>query len=228
MCVRLTVLVLSSASMNRTKNFWRARCHSLIWGWSWLRSAVLWSCIYDALKPWTCWVAPHSTASLASILLLSCTKVTDYLLKPIRQDCFLKAVQKAAWQHQIQQKESAGSVRSVEPQTVLFVKTGRSYVPVQLTDIQYIEGLKDYVLIHTPTDRLVTALTLKHLDGTLPPTQFRRVNKSCIINLYHIERVENDLLVVGGRELTLGDSYRAAFFQDVIAGKKLGDSHATI
>jgi DNA-binding LytR/AlgR family response regulator len=149
--------------------------------------------------------------------------VTDYLLKPIRLDRFLKAVQKATWQYQLQQKEPVGRVPLDEPPTMLFVKTGRSYVPVQLADVQYIEGLKDYVSIHTATDRLITALTLKHLEGTLPPAQFRRVNKSCIINLTHLQRVENDLLVVGGRELTLSDSYRAAFFQDVIKGRQLGD-----
>lgn len=143
--------------------------------------------------------------------------VTDYLLKPIRLDRFLKAVQKAIHQYQLQQNVSAGE------SVTLFVKTGRSYIPVQLADIQYIEGLKDYVLIHTTTERLVTALTLKHLESTLPATHFRRINKSCIINLTHLQRVENDLLVVGGRELTLGDSYRAAFFQDVIQGRKLGD-----
>ncbi len=141
--------------------------------------------------------------------------VTDYLLKPIRLERFLKAVQKAALQHQHQQEPTSG------PDT-LFVKTGRSYVPVDLADIRYIEGLKDYVVVHTTTGRLVTALTLKNLEGTLPPAQFRRVNKSCIISLKHIQRVETDLLVVGGREITLGDSYRTAFFQEVVQGRKLG------
>jgi two-component system, LytTR family, response regulator len=142
---------------------------------------------------------------------------TDYLLKPIRLDRFLKAVQKAAQQYQRQQKEPV-----IEP-TMLFVKTGRSYVPIQLSAIQYIEGMKDYVMIYTTTERLITALTLKHLESTLPPTHFRRVNKSFIINLTHLQRVENDLLLVGGREVTLGDSYRATFFQDVIQGRALGD-----
>ncbi|MBC8151396.1 MAG: response regulator transcription factor [Bacteroidetes bacterium] len=142
--------------------------------------------------------------------------VTDYLLKPIRLDRFLKAVQKAVQQLQLQQKDSA-----MAPIT-LFVKTGRSYVPVKITDIQYIEGLKDYVLIHTSTDRLLTALTLKQLEASLPPTHFRRVNKSCIINVAHIQRVETDLLVVAKREITIGDRYRTAFFQKVIQAKTLG------
>jgi two-component system, LytTR family, response regulator len=142
--------------------------------------------------------------------------VTDYLLKPIRPDRFLKAIQKAIRQHQLQQKEPASQ------QTTLFVKIGRSYVPVKLTDIQYIEGRKDYVLVHTQTDRLITALTLKQLEVSLPTPTFRRVNKSCIINIAHIERVETDLLVVAKREITIGDSYRAAFFQDVVLAKTLG------
>ncbi len=124
----------------------------------------------------------------------------DYLLKPFTFERFLKASNKA-------QQALTGEQQSVPPsEDYIFVKSGYDMVKVRFADIHYIEGLKDYVKIHTTQKTVIALLTMKSLETSLP-TGFLRVHRSYIINFEHLESVGRRNLTVAKQDIPLGDMY---------------------
>lgn len=138
----------------------------------------------------------------------------DYLIKPIRLPRFIKAVNKAAEYHRLRNAD-AGQVED----THIFIRSDRKYVRIELSDILFIRGLKDYVIVHTSERRYSTAMNVKTIHGQLPQDQFARVSKSYIVNARHIEAFDNDTAYIGGEEIPIGKAYREAFFKDFVDGK---------
>lgn len=132
---------------------------------------------------------------------------SDYLLKPISFERFCQAVNKL-------QLQSSSPAPAPEH---LFVKTDgkNKYVKVLLSDIQYIEGLSNYVIIHCTQQKVTTYSTLKNLEESLPTGHFIRVHKSFIAAFAHISSTDNHSLVVNNREIPIGASYREAFFRAI-------------
>jgi DNA-binding LytR/AlgR family response regulator len=146
----------------------------------------------------------------------------DYLLKPIAFERFLKAAQKVvnASSNPLPREQFA------EPgDDYLFVKTeGKGkMVKVSLNDLLYIEGLKNYVALHTADERVVTLVNIKDLESRLPARLFMRVHKSFIVALPKIQALDGNQLLFKGLKTSvpLGDTYRAAFF-DALQEKMLG------
>ncbi|MVN76511.1 response regulator [Hymenobacter sp. HMF4947] len=145
--------------------------------------------------------------------------VVDYLLKPIAFDRFLRAVQKA--QALLPAPAPVAALPSVPaPGTpaaadYLFVKgdSKNKYLKINYADILYIEGLKNYVSIYAAGQRVVTYQTLRDLEAQLPQPPFVRVHKSYIISLDHLRMVEGHTLHVGSESITVGETYREAFFK---------------
>ena len=102
----------------------------------------------------------------------------DYLVKPIEIERFKRAVQKAHTYHSLLKTDnSKNQVESVSASHI-FVKAERRYFRIQLENILFIEGLKDYVVIQTPEQRIVTKMNLKSIHEMLPKDVFLRTNKS--------------------------------------------------
>jgi two-component system LytT family response regulator len=125
----------------------------------------------------------------------------DYLLKPITFKRFLTAVQKAF-------NPSPPAPSGAED--YLFAKSDKKMIRVNLRDIIYFEALKEYVCIHTRTQKIVTYKRMKELLERLPG-HFTRIHNSYIINGDHITRVEGNYVLVGDKNLPVGVSYRDAF-----------------
>lgn len=145
--------------------------------------------------------------------------VIDYLVKPIRFERFFKAVTKAQ-----AIKSAMNGVEAVNDFTMtdedhVFVRADRKYVKLYLKDIDTIEGLKDYSIIHTNGEKTITAMNLKTIEGQLPAEVFIRVNKSYIINKNHISEVESDNIHIGTKQVPIGERYRQDFFDRVIKDK---------
>jgi two-component system LytT family response regulator len=150
--------------------------------------------------------------------------VSDYLLKPIAFDRFYKAVEKV---HNLVKKTEAPapvaplltlSAATVSPQAVqnfIFVKTEHKIQKIELDDILYIEGLKDYISIFTKAERVITLQNMKRMEETLPQTQFIRVHKSYIIALDKIESIERSRISIFGKIIPIGDTYREEFFKRI-------------
>lgn len=137
--------------------------------------------------------------------------VVDYLLKPISFDRFLRAVEKAGLRRggaPLPLPEPMGKETSP---TYIFVKDGTKLVKIRLADILYVEGLKDYVAIHTRQQKIVTLQRLKNLETQLPPGRFIRIHHSYIVSLEGIDSVHKDKVQVGQVFLPTSDTYRKAF-----------------
>lgn len=151
--------------------------------------------------------------------------VSDYLLKPIAFDRFYKAVEKVHKQLQVsapaetktqpQTPPAATPLSAVPVQDFIFVKTEHKIQKIELDDILYIEGLKDYISIFTRTERVITLQNMKKMEETLPKGQFIRVHKSYIIALDKIESIERSRISICGKVIPIGDTYRDDFFRHI-------------
>ena len=151
--------------------------------------------------------------------------VSDYLLKPIAFDRFYKAVEKV---HNLHLKNAEPVLASVSVPVVapaptviqpvqdfIFVKTEHKIQKIQLDEILYIEGLKDYISIYTKAERIITLQNMKKMEETLPSGQFIRVHKSYIISLDKIESIERSRISICGKVIPIGDTYRDEFFKHI-------------
>ncbi len=136
----------------------------------------------------------------------------DFLLKPIRYQKFLEAAEKAREWFAL--KEAASSTTPAQEKTALFLKVDGVLRKVELADIQYVEGMKDYVMFHLASARqpLVTHLTMKAAEDMLPANRFMRIHRSFIVNLSQIASVTPQADVkVGEALLHVSEGYRPAF-----------------
>ena len=143
----------------------------------------------------------------------------DFLLKPIRYQKFLEAAEKAReW---FSMKEAAeGAPAPVQApviapeKTAVFIKVNGALRKVDLADILYVEGMKDYVMFKLASARepLVTHLTMKAVEELLPAQSFMRIHRSHVVNLAHVASVTpSGDIKVGGALLHVSDAYRPAF-----------------
>jgi DNA-binding LytR/AlgR family response regulator len=144
--------------------------------------------------------------------------VVDYLLKPIPFDRFLKAVTKAK---SIIQQESVAMPAAPE----LIVQSGASapdymfvkgesknkFLKVAYNDILYVEGLKNYISMYLPGQRLVTYQSLTELNGQLPQPPFYRVHRSYIISIDKVSMVDGNTVYIGDKAIPIGETYRDSF-----------------
>lgn len=123
----------------------------------------------------------------------------DYLLKPISYAEFLKAASKA---------QRWFSLEKREPRSI-FVKTDYKMVQVEMCDILYIEGEKDYIRIHTADGKSITTLmSIKAIEEHLPPETFLRVHRSFIVNINQIRTIERNRIIFDKVFIPISDTYR--------------------
>lgn len=139
----------------------------------------------------------------------------DYLVKPIDPAKFRKAVDKAITYHSLLLDEEKKTVEDVEDDCI-FVKSDRRYFKVNLKDILFIEGLKDYVIIQMDGQRIITHLSMKTMHNLLPQRTFLRINRSYIVNRNHINSFDNNDVFIKQHEIAIGNSYRDAFFEELM------------
>jgi two-component system LytT family response regulator len=140
--------------------------------------------------------------------------VVDYLLKPITFERFLRAVEKVSQRLATPAPPPAAPVprtESTEQQPFVFVKDGTKLVKVRWADILYVEGLKDYVTIHTRQQKIVTLQRLKTLEEQLPTDKFIRIHHSYIVAVDAIDVVHKGEVQIGTATLPVSDSYRKQF-----------------
>lgn len=134
--------------------------------------------------------------------------VTDYLLKPFSFERFLKAVEKSCASIKAERKPS---LSGNEAKDFFFVKSNYKMVKVNYDDILYIEGLSEYIVIHTKTAKIITLQSFKNIEQTLPESRFIRIHKSYMVSLNKIECVEGQYVKIANKELPVGDKYKKKF-----------------
>lgn len=133
--------------------------------------------------------------------------VTDYLVKPVSLERFIKACNKA------KQLFDLRSQQKNEPATTpgyFFVNVDYSMLKVNMDDIIYIEGLKDYIKIHLKSAKhpVVTRMPVKTMEEELPVSAFIRIHKSYIVSIAAITSVRKSAVFIDLLELPVGESYR--------------------
>ena len=148
----------------------------------------------------------------------------DFLLKPIRYNHFLTAAEKARQWFELQEKANKADADREEQtgrerQESLFVKVDGVLQAVNLDDLLYVMGMKDYVVFqvrgrnqYQSEVSLITHMTMGAVEEALPPTRFLRVNRSYIVALEHIKTVDkNNCICVGREVIHVTEAYRQRF-----------------
>lgn len=130
-------------------------------------------------------------------------EVTDFLLKPVQLDRFIKAVDKAK-ANLTEEKTSSG----ITSDTV-FVKSNGQMIGIKLNEILWLEAYGDYVNIYTSKDRFIVHGTMKAMDNKLPGEQFMRVHRSYIIRIDKIKAIEDTVIAIDKKLIPIGDSFRS-------------------
>lgn len=164
-------------------------------------------------KPFVILTTAYSSYALQGYEL----DVTDYLLKPISFKRFVKSADKvyrlmSGYQHEVPQKDVIVSA-PVNKSDFIFIKTEYKMQKVNLSDILYIEGLKDYLIVKTTDDKILTLQKMKKMEESLPDDNFIRVHKSYIIALNKIETIERNRIKIGEKLIPIGETYRKLFFE---------------
>lgn len=140
----------------------------------------------------------------------------DYLVKPIAYPRFLKAANKAL--DFLQQQEKSSSEFQKEDD-FFFIKSDGKYLKIFFEDILFLEGLKDYVFIHTSTEKYLTLISLKNAEKELPPADFLRVHRSYIVALDKVEAIEGNQVRIGEQLIPIGKSNREEVLEKVVKGR---------
>jgi two-component system, LytTR family, response regulator len=134
--------------------------------------------------------------------------VVDYLVKPVPVERFVKACNKAWELHSSKVKPvEVITDKSVE---YLFVNVNYSLLKVVIDDIIWVEGLKDYIKIHLKSTAkpVVTRMTMKSVEESLPAARFIRIHKSYIVAINFITAVKKSAVLIGPQELPVSDTYQ--------------------
>jgi DNA-binding LytR/AlgR family response regulator len=141
--------------------------------------------------------------------------VIDYLLKPYSFERFLKAVNKA--HEYIAMREHVHQQPAVKETTAapafLFVKADYKLYKINLKDILYIEGLKDYIKIYASDKPIVTQMSMKTIEEKLPANDFIRVHRSFIVAFDKIDFIQKHMLTIGKKEIPVSEHYRDELFK---------------
>ncbi len=141
--------------------------------------------------------------------------VCDYLLKPIAFDRFLKSVDKVYEMLQSRQKQQHKPAETIvhdKRDEFIFVKTEYRLEKINFRDILFIEGMKDYLRIHTTEKRVMTLMSFVKMEQLLPSELFVRVHKSYIVALDKVQAIERNHIRINEHRIPIGESYRKMFW----------------
>ena len=131
--------------------------------------------------------------------------IIDYLLKPVSFERFCKTVDKIVdgrlFTQDIKEKGNL-------PADHIFVKSNSKFFKVNFSEIIYIEGMKDYLKIHTREYRLVTLQTMNDMEKILPDNQFIRVHRSYIVAVAHIKSIYGNSIELENKTVPIGINYK--------------------
>ncbi len=127
--------------------------------------------------------------------------VTDFLVKPVTHERFMKAVSKAK---RISNEKFAGSKTDHD----IFVRVATKLVKLNTSDVLYIEGLSDYVTIYTASAKYKVHSTMKGIETKLSPNFFMRIHKSFIVRLDRIANIEENRIHIGKAFIPISRPYK--------------------
>jgi len=142
-------------------------------------------------------------------------EVKDYLLKPFTFERFYKAVLRL-YQEQsprLTPEKPAEKAEARPEQEYLFLKVGHRIQKVATRDILFVEGMKDYLRIHTREEKIMTLLSFAKLEELLPAQDFARVHRSFLVALHKIDHIEKNRIQIADQLIPISDTYADAFYK---------------
>ncbi len=137
----------------------------------------------------------------------------DYLLKPFSYSDFLVAAKKAfEW---FELKKSKTNLKTEKAPAGVFIRSEYKLLQVLFDEILYIEGLKDYIKIYTESGGgkpILTLMSMKAIEDKLPGKEFQRVHRSFIVNISKVRKINKNRIIIGEKEIPIGETYRQNFF----------------
>ncbi|AMM50699.1 chemotaxis protein CheY [Rufibacter sp. DG15C] len=141
-------------------------------------------------------------------------EVKDYLLKPFSFERFYKGILRL---YQEQSPRHSQEVNKTIPdskneQKYIFLKVGHRIQKVAIKDILFVEGMKDYLRIHTPQEKIMTLISFAKLEELLPARDFARVHRSFMVAIDKIDHIEKNRIQIGDQLIPISDTYAEAFY----------------
>ena len=158
--------------------------------------------------------------------------VADYLLKPFTFERFITAVSKAISANAFPTHAPSTSALSANAQPIngqttspidsktesyIFIKTEYRLEKVMLSDILYIEGMRDYRRLHLVGKKIMTLQTFKELEVLLPANKICRVHKSYMVSISKIDSIERERIKINGEYIPVSETYKH-LFQKLVGG----------
>ncbi len=134
-------------------------------------------------------------------------QITDYLLKPFTFNRFLQAVNKA-------QENIVHRSTDAQPEFI-FVKTENRLEKIMIDEILYIEGMRDYLKIHTMHKKIMTLQGFSEFEKLIPSNLVCRVHKSYMVSLNKMESIERSRIKIADQLIPISDTYKEVFFQHI-------------
>jgi DNA-binding LytR/AlgR family response regulator len=134
--------------------------------------------------------------------------VIDFLLKPIAFDRFSLAINKAKEFLALKEHSHLEDHTEDTGDDFIFVKSGVQRLKLQFGEVTYIQGLKDYAIIHTTDKKILLKGSIKAMLGIFPAARFIRVHKSFIVNLHKITQLERNCILLDGQQIPIGRNFK--------------------
>jgi len=154
-------------------------------------------------KPTTIFTTAYSEYALEGYEL----DVVDYLVKPFSLDRFIQAINKATGHIDLKRKAELGN-GSPDDQEFVLLHADHKIYKVKLNEIQYIEGLKEYVSYYTKEKRIIVLQSLRSIEESLPKDQFIRIHRSYIVPIDKIKSLDGNQVQIGDKLIPIGRSYK--------------------
>ena len=140
--------------------------------------------------------------------------VIDYILKPIRFDRFLRAVNKAfPQQHETETGAAPAGYANKFASPFIYLRVDRKMSKILLDDVLYLESDKDYLKVFTANATIISRQTISSVEAMLPENKFFRIHRSYIVSLDKVRSFTNEIVEIGNKELPIGKLYRNSFLK---------------
>jgi len=136
--------------------------------------------------------------------------VTDFIKKPISRIRLLKAIDKA-----LERQQRLRSIASASAANELYIKTDKKYIRLPFEDILYFENVGDYVSVVTKSDKYIIYGSLKSVDAKITNPRFLKVHRSYIVNLGHIQDIEENTIVIGKKVIPISRAHKPVLFEHI-------------
>jgi DNA-binding LytR/AlgR family response regulator len=147
--------------------------------------------------------------------------VIDYIVKPVSMDRFTKACSKA-WEY-FQLRNNYQARKELSHPGYFFVNSDYSLVKINVEEVVWIEGMKDYIKIYLnkASKPIMTLMNMKAIEELLPNSQFIRIHKSYIIGIKYVTAVRKNSIFLGTLEIPIGSNYKTAL-ESIVHGNRRG------